>query len=351
MPVYGRPWRRGPPGDPFVKTFAGIQYLRAIAAIGVVLFHAANRTEQGFAVGALGVDIFFVISGFIMWTVAARKQHHAAGFLLDRLRRIAPTYWIASAVMVLGALAGLFPRLTLGLPHVAASFAFLPAVSPANGHVWPVLVQGWTLNIEMLFYLIFAALLGLGRTPRLIALCAVLAGLVAIGAAIGGDHPILAFYATPRLLEFAAGAAIGEALLRGYMPGARTGLVLVIAGVAGFAAIHFALLPFAFVPEALSALTLVLGVAALDRADRMPSWPVLGFLGNASYAIYLWHTFAVGPVLKLSRMAALPPAPTVAMAALAGILLGCLLYVGLEQPLTRRLARRADARPANIPTA
>ncbi|MGH6808111.1 MAG: acyltransferase family protein, partial [Ensifer adhaerens] len=96
-----------------MKTIHGIQYLRALAALGVVLFHAAERTGHHFAIGAAGVDVFFVISGFIMWVISDRRPVAPLSFLKERLRRIAPIYWLATVVMIGGGVAGLFPNLVL----------------------------------------------------------------------------------------------------------------------------------------------------------------------------------------------------------------------------------------------
>src|SRR5690606_7660569 len=131
-----------------MRRLYGIQYLRAVAALGVVVFHAAERTGTHFAIGAAGVDVFFVVSGFIMWVIANDRSPSPSAFLRGRIERIVPLYWAATSVMVAGGLAGLFPNLRVTAWHVFASLAFIPSRSPSNGEVWPVLVQGWTLNYE-----------------------------------------------------------------------------------------------------------------------------------------------------------------------------------------------------------
>ena len=86
-----------------MRKFYGIQYLRAAAALGVVCFHAAERTGGHFAIGAAGVDVFFVVSGFLMWVISENKPASPGRFFRDRLERVAPVYWIATCVTVLAA--------------------------------------------------------------------------------------------------------------------------------------------------------------------------------------------------------------------------------------------------------
>ncbi|KAK0341504.1 hypothetical protein LTR94_026084, partial [Friedmanniomyces endolithicus] len=196
--------------------YLGIQYARALAAIGVLGFHAAQRAGIDFAAGARGVDLFFVISGFIMWTIGARSQSVSA-FLLARVKRIVPLYWLATAFMIFAALLGLFPTLReqLTLPHIAASLFFWPHYAPGSGQIWPVLVPGWTLNYEMFFYAVFALAICLPERLRVWAMTLTMVVLVVLGELVRPTSAWLVTYTNPLLLEFIAGIWIAEALRHG----------------------------------------------------------------------------------------------------------------------------------------
>lgn len=316
-----------------MKTLYGIQYLRAAAAIAVVLFHAAEKTGGHFAIGAAGVDVFFVISGFIMWVVTERRPVTPLKFLSDRIVRIVPVYWLATMVMVAGALAGLFPNLQLSLVHVAASLLFIPMHSPSSGEIWPVLVQGWTLNFEMFFYGVFALALLFPRARQLAAVALTLVTLAIAGAYLHSDNAPLSAFTRPIILEFAIGMLLGQLWLTGRVPGAAAGLVLVLAAVAGFAAIGLFRLPFDEWTCGPLAAALVLGVLALEAGGRIRRFALPTLLGDASYSVYLWHTFAISVVAKLGEHLHVAPSATLFLAAICGIAAGLVAYRLIERPL------------------
>ena len=326
-------------------TIYGIQYQRALAALGVVIFHAAERTGHHFAIGAAGVDVFFVISGFIMWVISERRPVSPLAFLRDRIQRIAPIYWLATAVMVVGGLAGLFPNLVLGNAHVLASLLFVPMRSPSSGEIWPVLVQGWTLNYEMFFYAVFAVALLLPRARRLLAIAGCFSALVAIGFAVDSDSALFVTYTRPIILEFVAGMIVAEFWLRHRIPGALSSLALVAIALSGFVALAVLRLPFDEFILGPLAVMLVLGTLGLEaqgwfRPRRLPM-----LLGDASYSIYLWHTFAISVVVKACGMMGIGPLTSALLAAVAGTALGVFAYLLIEKPLTKRLRSGFFSRP------
>jgi exopolysaccharide production protein ExoZ len=313
-------------------TLYGIQYLRAFAALAVVVFHAAERSGYAFAIGAAGVDVFFVISGFIMWVIVARRPVSPGRFLADRIRRIVPVYWLATVVMVAGALAGLFPNLLLTVSHVAASLFFVPWRSPSSGEIWPVLVQGWTLNYEMFFYAVFAACLLLPARLRLPGMAAVFLTLVGVGFAVTSDNPLFLTYTRPIILEFVAGMLIGRLSLAGRVPNKILALALIGTALAGFAAIAILRLPFDEWTCGPLAIALVYGTVALEKHGRIAHFRLPALLGDASYSIYLWHTFAISVAAKAGAMLGLS-APLVFVTSITvGTLVGLCGYVFIERP-------------------
>ncbi|MBW9117556.1 acyltransferase [Rhizobium cauense] len=321
-----------------MKTLYGIQYLRAFAALAVVVFHAAEKSGEHFAIGAAGVDVFFVISGFIMWVISDRRLMTPQGFLLDRIRRIAPSYWLVTGVMIAGALVGLFPNLKLSGAHVLASLFFIPAQSPSTGDIWPVLVQGWTLNFEMFFYVLFAGALFLPRRWRLVYLTVVFGGFFLIGLLFEPASPLLKTYTRPIILEFLGGVFLAELWIRRWIAGTSLGLACVGASLSGFATIFLIGANFDEMICGPLAMALVYGMVSLETDGSLGRVPLLTYLGDASYSIYLWHTLAISVIVKAAGVVGLSATPTIAIAVAGGTILGAAAYEIVEKPLRKILS-------------
>jgi exopolysaccharide production protein ExoZ len=326
-----------------MQTLFSIQYLRALAALAVVVFHAGERTGLHFTIGAAGVDVFFVVSGFIMMAISDGRPDTPAGFFRNRLFRIAPAYWAATSAMVIGAIVGLFPNLQLDPGNVLGSFFFIPVPSPNNDHLWPVLVQGWTLNYEIFFYAIFALVLFLKPSMRLAAL-AIIFGLIAlIGIVAKPANQTLAFYTAPIILEFVAGAALAKLWKHGRLPPASVGLALVCLAIAGFATIQVMKLEFDAWTCGPLAFMLVLGALSIEVRGRLPAMPGLTYLGDSSYSIYLWHTFAVSVVVQVGLALSLSPLMLLIVATMLGTLVGIAGYECFERPVNMLLRGKRSA--------
>ncbi|AWN55832.1 acyltransferase [Methylobacterium sp. 17Sr1-1] len=344
-----------------------MQILRALAALMVAAGHAqfevagvAARAGIPYAPAAwlpwpAGVDVFFVISGFIIVHAASPLHGRADArrtFLAHRIARVVPLYWLATTLYLGLALLrpGLLGAGAEGPAALAASYLFWP-MARADGAVQPLYSLGWTLNYEMAFYVLFALTLPLGPRRSVLAVLALLAGLVVLGQAAGPLPVAPAFWSDPIVLEFACGAALALARQEGWRLPGPVRLALAIAGLAVLALAGEApALPRCLAwggPAALLVAAAALGPAGTAGAGLRP----FVLLGDASYALYLAHPFVVRGVRVVAEAAGLAaplgPGPlTVLMLVLAG-LAALLLHRIVERPLTR--AARALLEPAPKP--
>lgn len=352
-----------PPGAPPAEkpraSLVNIQYLRAIAALMVVWVHAREQfslTMQLFpsSVGGHGVDLFFVISGFIMVYTTYGRDTSPGHFLMRRFLRIAPLYWLIMLLIVLIALAAptLLKSTILSPGHVLASFAFLPTTSPAfPAEMWPLLVPGWTLNYELAFYVLFAACLWLPAARRTLALCLVLLGLVGLGHEVSATGR-LEFYTDAIVLAFGTGAVLGELYCRGVLQrvGVLGGLLAIAVGLAMWflGQTPEVVFPHRFIAAGIPATMVVLGACAIGPIVS-PGLKWLEALGDATYSIYLWHVLLLGALRLLYKSAGLSVTSAgeawlyMTVALVTSAVGGWVLYRCVETPMTRRLARWTEA--------
>ena len=336
-----------PPAEPPPRaTLLNVQTLRALAAFMVVCVHIqalalmagapAKVTEAGNA----GVDLFFVISGFIMVFTTGRKPMGPAAFFGARLRRIAPLYWSVTLAVFL--VARLAPSLVQNTPtdlgRLLASILFLPDLRP-DGTMRPVVFVGWTLNFEMAFYVLFA--LGLAARRRWLGIVGTVGALIAAvawGQAVHPAEPVLGFYTQPMALEFALGMLLGLAWPR-LKPPPWAKWPLVLAGVAAFALMLAApeLWPGMdrLIAFGLPAGVIVAACLMLELQGWAIRWRWVKALGAASYAVYLSHFFVTQAVILVAHKAGLhgPLAAGLAAAvAFVGVAVaGLILHRSLEQ--------------------
>ncbi|MEO1553660.1 MAG: acyltransferase [Pseudomonadota bacterium] len=317
-----------------------IQSLRAVAALLVFLCHLfsmeeahAGRSEKltSFWVnGAHGVDLFFVISGFVIVWVASdmpRGWRCAGDFLYARIARIYPLWWLfagAVAIMHLMAFGTIWnPARMLehgmnGPTHMVQSFLLWPQAHH------PVLGVGWTLVHEIYFYVAFAALILILPATKRLAGILLWAAFVIIGATLGltddfADNLVkLAFY--PMTLQFIAGALIAYLIKANHR---RFALISIAIGLAGWAAAYLELDRIA-VPSlamwfgledapagavvwrrtllyGLPSALLVYGLVAMELrngfSSRIPN-PLVK-IGDWRYALYLCHVPVIAGVNRL----------------------------------------------------
>lgn len=249
--------------------------------------------------GAFGVDVFFIISGFVM--VHASRHlfgdvRNGPGFMMRRIGRVAPFYWLVSTCLLAVTLA---VWIRDGVPNGAAawvfgSYLFLPVVNPA-GLPLPILGVGWTLIYEMWFYVVFACRLGSSARRAAAVITILFVGFVLLR----GSIPLpfaLDFLFNPLILEFAAGMWL--ALIYGHglrLPRRACFAAAGIAAAVGLGIGHLVYGPLiayrAYIWGPL-AFVIVAGLALAHPPKTMRMTPLrnaAAVMGDASYAIYLTH--------------------------------------------------------------
>ena len=356
--------------------FLSIQVLRAVAAIGVIYQHLQYDFSIKFGVAGfppalgvsdLGVDLFFVISGFIMVYTSESLYGRAGGwktFMTRRVIRIVPIYWLTT----LAALAYILVRqrasdlepASIFYPWIAASFLFVP-FPRTSGDVVPLNGVGWTLNYEMFFYAIFVVALLLPRRFAVGAVSLLFAALAVVGIAFTPLPNPLAYWCDTIILEFVFGMLIAAALREGFTLPRWAGALCVLAGLAAHVWVGLVGgggLP-RFIIWGLPGAFIVAGLAATARPAVCVRRPRLltrlfVFLGDASYSIYLVHPFMVAaPRLILFGLAGdgvtVPPHPWLYAGTqfAAAIAVGVMVHLAFERPVTRYLRRRYERRAAS----
>jgi len=341
---------------------ADVDGLRAVAIVPVVLFHAGLYR---FAGGFVGVDVFFVISGFLITTLIRRDIEDGSfsvyRFYERRVRRIFPSLF--AVLLVTTALAAIIspPRVLIDFGKTLAS----SAAFSSNVFFWSQagyfddtmhrnpMLHTWSLSVEEQFYVVFPLILS-ALLPASIVRTRIVVGVIGIASlalAVWATprEPSFAFYLMPtRAWELLLGAALalgaGPGPIRPSLRegGAALGLLLIVWSVLTYTPS----IPFpgsaALAPCVGAALIIHTGSGGPTAVSRVLSWRPLVLIGLISYPLYLWHwpifVFAkeeFGDQLSYAKIAA---------CVLLSTALATALWLLVETPIRRRIvlpSRRA----------
>ncbi len=305
-----------------------IQALRGVAAFLVMLFHCAEIQRDGLGLdrqaeinvvsgfwdrGYAGVDLFFVISGFVMVYVTQHYGRKDVGrFLYKRVARIYPIWWVFALIMAAYIFVsyGQFGPPSLvsakeSVPYLIKSLALVPQENV------PVLTVGWTLIHEVYFYLIFALALFLPKRVLPLFLL-VWAGLTLLGFSLGYARPMVnsvaSLFSSLLTLEFIAGALLAWVMLRRDTK-TKSLIPLFVFALGGVA---FAAALFLYIDKSnsltlwgrvvvysLPCLAMLGGLIAMEKSGQVKINSALSRLGDWSYGLYLSHILVILTVKRV----------------------------------------------------
>ncbi len=310
-----------------------LQILRAFAAINVCILHlistAANYsfTPNYLSIlkgwGNNGVDIFFVLSGFIILHSQLQKKRSFRDFFKFRIIRIVPIYWFITMILVLCYLIIPEKALNSDLPSTEYIFQSLFFLSSLNSDFFvPFVGVGWTLELEMLFYLIFGLSLIFGQWNKsylFIFLCLVIISIITSNFI---------------LVEFLFGMLIALAFNNVKLQHkygliiASIGFLLLLCSINQINDINLTRIVFWGLPSSL----IVFGLVYAKQFNNA----LLKYLGDASYSIYLIHPFIISAFYKLITLLSITTNHDLLaiIALFLSVSCGAFMYSYIEKPMT-----------------
>jgi len=351
-----------------------LQLLRALAVLLVVYGHSivlqmrySTSFEQDFFhhenFGAFGVDIFFIISGFIISYIAygysGKKKSFV--FILKRFIRVNPIYYVISVLFILRF--SIHPGSAFRFPSVSEStllktLIILP-ITDKTFWISPVLIVGWTLSFEWLFYIMYSGLIFLKIKYKLLCLFSIIISLIIAGVIVNTQDARFAFITNPILLEFLFGAIICWIYFHVPM-GKYFCYLLILTALVWFAC--EILFGFGGISEmgctinaecsrmrvllwGIPGAMLVCGAVVMEKngyLNKLWKSSLFQIIGDSSYSIYLTHTivFSILGSIYIRMGNLLTPDMSVIIQLAIGTMVGILFYKFVETPLLKFLNGR-----------
>jgi exopolysaccharide production protein ExoZ len=351
-----------------------LQVLRGIAALMVFFHHFTPYLAKlypsakllGF--GASGVDIFFVLSGFIMVSTTQRGNGSGFEFIWNRFSRVAPLYWGVTMVMVALYMIGFKPvgLINLDPSYIVKSILFIPFVR--SDKLEPIVAPGWTLNYEMFFYALFAVgLFLISGKKRYWALIATIFLISLSGMLDIFDDFYLHYYANPIILDFAFGMLIGIFFSRDRSDfdvnsSLVASVILVVFAVGIIVTVEIIALSggprLEYIRGArpmtwgIAGAALVFAASLLDRIGLSARSGFLAEIGNASFSLYLIHSLVLHATSKIAERMALNGVSYVGLVFVVGLSLtlfiSFMLFRYFEVPSNKLLRRMLPVRERSV---
>lgn len=324
-----------------------LQILRFVAAALVLVTHITfylhDRISSEHAVwhgGEIGVPIFFVISGFVMYLSGVKMERNASGagfFLARRVARVFPLYWLITtfklAIVILAPAAALHNR--PDLLQTLASYVLFPTLNAA-GEVRPLHGVGWTLLHEMLFYYVFSLSLLLRQSPFIFS-GLIIGALWLAGLFLPADTALAQVLFSPLNLLFIAGMALAWQYQHGRRLPVIAAVLALAVGISTIVSPEIGDTMHRMLGGFNAGAVLIVAAMLSLRLDVVPAFKkVLVKLGDSSYSLYLIHPIAA-PIIcvGLFKLHVQSPYLILPIAFLASVIAAHLVYRLVENPMNK----------------
>lgn len=322
-----------------------IQYMRAIAAFLVVIHHAAwkgvqfsNDPLHWFHVGSIGVDLFFIISGFIMCYTVNKKKVLFLNFIKDRFVRIIPLYWLLTSLALIGYL--VFPEKinsSGGETDILASYTLFPSEGKY------LINNGWTLSYEFLFYFIFSTSLLMNLYIKFLLPCLIIFTFYIFGFIINSDNYFFLFLTSHYILEFSFGI-LAFYIFQKNIKSFYWAVFFILISIVFVLYVNINIdnvKPNRIIQFGLPSFVFFIGVILMEPIFRTKSnfflSRLLIALGDSSYSLYLSHIFTLVIFSVLFSYLGINEngISFILLLVIFSLVIGHICYVCVEKPLLK----------------
>ena len=324
------------------KQLSTIQILRAIASTSIVYYHINTSAKFG----SFGIDIFFIISGFVMAMMATNGET-AKNFAINRISRIVPLYWlITSFVLLLAAIKpALLDQTTANLINYLKSLLFIPYFRE-NGQLHPMLGVGWTLNYEMFFYFSVWLIILFNNKYAVWKNSLLILGFYFLFGNFIENKLLNEFFANKMIIEFIFGMIVFIIYEKNYLSKISSKIMLIVAvilyifmSLVEVVATQNAMEINKFFLYGIPSFILVLSFVHLEEIIPTNKFSkILVDAGNASYATYLSHIFVVKIVInilaKKFNLLNVDNIFVILVTLVVALAIGHFIYIFIDKPLS-----------------
>ncbi|MGF6594344.1 acyltransferase family protein [Pseudomonas sp. 2835] len=333
-----------------------VQALRALAA-WLVVFHHYMQVAYNFQLtdpisvalhryGAIGVDLFFVISGFVIYLSTTGRNITPLEFSAHRLARVVPAYWMftlaTAATIVL--VPGMIPYTLFEPVFLLKSLLLIPVQNPTGIGFFPMMTVGWTLNYEMAFYAVFLISMFFPNKARTFALVLGVCLIYWAVPTLGGASE---FYGNPIIFEFLLGVAIAYAYRQGLVDKIKPAVALVAAGCALGLIVYNGQVTHSLAWSGIPCAIIIL--CAISQERRLPKLTILTKLGDWSYSTYLCHVLIICATVRAGSILHLNPVITFIVAMVGICLVSAFSFHAIERPISRLVKSTRSAKSKTWP--
>ncbi|WP_168386033.1 acyltransferase family protein [Erwinia amylovora] len=317
-----------------------IQWLRGLAALSVVVQHTAFKSQQynynilnGYNIGSFGVDLFFIISGFIMCHVT-NENTKPIEFLKKRLTRILPLYWILSlAAFVIYIINPSLVNSSGGHTNIISSIFLLPTKDK-------LLIQnGWSLSYELFFYLIILTSLLILRKKVFLLTNLLILALVLAGLLYPPKTEYINFATNTLIIEFSMGSIAYYLYDKLKTTHWFISFTLLTTGITALVYQQYNAsifdLKYRFMYAGFPMLLVLLSLVLYEKSARMVKLSLLEKIGFSSYSLYLSHAFVLSPSAKIISKLTNNPYIFSCSLVFLSVIFGLVCYRFIETPLSR----------------